>query len=90
MGTNNQENYLIRDNYVGLCLQANGWGDDALIFTDHGAAVQALADARNSDYYRRAHADAIQLVTLPEKNHVRQRTFHPRNIGLPRRPTGHG
>ncbi len=85
-----KQTFIIRVNHVGLCLLANGWGKDALIFTDHEAAVQALADARNSDYYRRAHADAIQLVTLPVKENERQRTFHPRNIGLPRRPTGHG
>jgi hypothetical protein len=88
---NRKKGYLIRDNYTGLCLQADlRWGvNDAKIFSDHGAAAQALADARDSDYYRREHADAIQLVTLPEKKDVRQRTFHPRPLGLPRRPTGH-
>ena len=83
--------YLIRDNYTGYCLRADlSWGvNDAWILSDHEAAVQAFAAARKSDYYRRQHADAIQLVTLPEKEHERQRTFHPRPIGLPRRPTGH-
>ena len=84
-----KKGYLIRDNYTGLCLRADlTWGTDAKVFSNHWAAAQALADARDSDYYRREHADAIQLVTLPEKDHVRQRTFHPRPIGLPRRPTG--
>ena len=85
--------YLIRDNYVGYCLRADlSWGaDNPWLITNRDTAVQALNAARVSDYYRRQHADAIQLVTLPEKDNERrkQRTFRPRNIGLPRRPTGH-